>query len=158
MSELTVSVDANLVASAPPARRAEWESLGKDLADAITSLDARGGSWVVSCDETSFTVVDDRARSASVPRADLGTLFDEYLEVIGQLGTGDADGYSRMDALDMAKKVTHDRAGRVLKRALRELEADHEVARRLFSLLVALAFDTSGIAGAHAALAPREIV
>jgi uncharacterized protein (UPF0262 family) len=52
-----------------------------------------------------------------------------------------------MEALDMAKKVIHDRAGRVLKRELREVGVDLDTARRLFSLLLGLKVDTTRLPG-----------
>lgn len=158
MSGFSIDLDTSLSVELAPARAAEWRSLAADLAEAVHSLDAREGRWTVHATPETFTIVDDADRSAAIARADLTALFDEYLEVVGQLGKSDEDGFSRMDALDMAKKVTHDRAGRVLKRSLRPLEADHEVARRVFSLLFALSHDTTALEGAHAALAPRPIV
>lgn len=154
--------EANLV-NASDARRSEWAALAADLAEAVRSLDDRSGSWTIGYADGIFSVetADSRvdATHIAIAHADLATLVEEYLDVVVRLrDAGDGDGFSRVDALDMAKKVTHDRAGRVLKRALRGCETDHEVARRLFSLLVALAHDTSAIAGVHAALRPREIV
>ncbi|MBW2223750.1 MAG: UPF0262 family protein [Deltaproteobacteria bacterium] len=54
-----------------------------------------------------------------------------------------------MEALDMAKKVTHDRAGRVLKRELRDVGFDLETSRRLFTLLLSLRVDTTRLVGIH---------
>jgi uncharacterized protein (UPF0262 family) len=54
-----------------------------------------------------------------------------------------------MEALDMAKKVTHDRAGRVLKRELRDFGFDLETSRRLFTLLLSLRVDTTRLVGIH---------
>jgi hypothetical protein len=156
MNAFAVVIDQSLVANVSPVRGEEWRSLAADLADAVRTLDERVGRWDVTVSGTTYVIRDDLGRQATVARADLATLFDEYLEVIGQLGATDAEGFSRVDALDMAKKVTHDRAGRVIKRSMRELEADHEVARRVFSLLVALTFDTTAIDGAHAALSSNR--
>ena len=52
-------------------------------------------------------------------------------------------------ALDMAKKVTHDRVGRLLKRELRGLGFDLETSRRLFTLLLSLRVDTTKLPGVH---------
>jgi hypothetical protein len=49
----------------------------------------------------------------------------------------------------MAKKVTHDDAGRKLQRLCRPLGADHDTCRRLFSLLLALRVDTTRLTGIH---------
>lgn len=151
VSGFEVEIDDPRLPGLTPARAHEWSALARDLADAIRSLDAREGRWIVHSDGSTFAIAGEGERVA-IERTELDPLFDEYLDVVTRLGSDDADGFSRMDALDMAKKVTHDRAGRVLKRQLRPLGADHEVARRVFSLLAALAHDTSGLAGIHAAL------
>jgi len=49
----------------------------------------------------------------------------------------------------MAKKVTHDRAGRVLKRELRDFGFDLETSRRLFTLLLSLRVDTTRLVGIY---------
>jgi uncharacterized protein (UPF0262 family) len=58
-------------------------------------------------------------------------------------------GLARLEALDVAKKVTHDKAGRLLQRRCVDLEIDHPTARRLFSLLFALRVDTTRLHGVH---------
>ncbi|NOY92225.1 MAG: hypothetical protein GXP55_13610 [Deltaproteobacteria bacterium] len=79
-----------------------------------------------------------------LPREALAPLTREYLEIIDQLGDSRrALGLSRMEALDMAKKAVHDRAGRLLLRRCRALGFDLDSARRLFSLWVALSSDTT---------------
>lgn len=163
MTSFEIRIAEPDLAGASSERRAEWEALAADLAEAVTSLDERRGRWTVGRTGDVFVVTtdDDRvpATRIEVSYADLAALIDEYLDVVLRLrDAGDGEGASRIDALDMAKKVTHDRAGRVLKRSLRPCETDHEVARRLFSLFVALAHDTSTIPGIHAALRAPEIV
>ncbi|MBW1831057.1 MAG: UPF0262 family protein, partial [Deltaproteobacteria bacterium] len=71
----------------------------------------------------------------------------EYIDIVRQIA--DADGVNQMEALDMAKKVTHDRAGRVLKRELRDVGFDLETSRRLFTLLLSLRVDTTRLVGIH---------
>ena len=56
---------------------------------------------------------------------------------------------ARLEALDMAKKVTHDKAGRMIRRLAPDLGLDLETARRLFSLLFSLRVDTTKLLGAH---------
>jgi hypothetical protein len=58
-------------------------------------------------------------------------------------------GVERLEALDMAKKATHDKLARVLKRELRPMGVDHDTARRLFTLLLSIRVDTTRIHGAH---------
>ena len=55
---------------------------------------------------------------STIPHELLSEHITEYIDIVRQIA--DADGLNQMEALDMAKKVTHDRAGRVLKRELRE--------------------------------------
>ena len=77
-------------------------------------------------------------------RAELDQLMDEYLDIVCQLGDPDRPlGVTRLEALDMAKRVVHDRAGRLLVRRGRALGLELGSARRLFSLVVALAHDTT---------------
>jgi len=79
-----------------------------------------------------------------VDRAQLNPLMDEYLDIVRQLGDPERPlGVTRLEALDMAKRVVHDRAGRLLLRRGRALGLSLASARRLFSLLVALAHDTT---------------
>jgi hypothetical protein len=61
----------------------------------------------------------------------------------------DPDGINQIEALDMAKKVTHDRAGRLLKRELRDFGLDLETSRSLFTLLLSLRVDTTKLTGIH---------
>ena len=70
-------------------------------------------------------------------------------ELAETLGVSVRTIYRDMEALDMAKKVTHDRAGRVLKRELRQFGLDFETARRLFTLLLSLRVDTTRLTGIH---------
>jgi len=57
---------------------------------------------------------------------------------------------ARLEALDMGKRVMHDRAAQSLLALCGTLLPDHDTARRLFSLLTSLKFDTTRM---H--LAPR---
>lgn len=86
----------------------------------------------------------------SIPPEALGDVLNEYLGIVRKLGREDVHGsVFDIEALDMAKKVVHDRAGRMLRRALREFGLDLEAARRLFSLFVSLIVDTTLIVGVH---------
>ena len=80
----------------------------------------------------------------------LAELVHEYVDVVRELARADVQGgLARLEALDMAKKVTHDKAGRLLQRRCVDLEIDHPTARRLFSLLFALRVDTTRLHGVH---------
>ena len=54
---------------------------------------------------------------------------------------------ARLEALDMGKKVTHDRAARSIFERCGAIVPDHAAARRLFSLLTSLKFDTTKLHG-----------
>jgi len=76
--------------------------------------------------------------------------IQEYVDIVRQLAKTDATGgLARLEALDMAKKVCHDRAGRTLERRCRELAVDHVTARRLYTLLLTLRVDTTRLVGVH---------
>ncbi len=90
---------------------------------------------------------DAPVASIAIPHELLSAHITEYIDIVRQIA--DADGVNQMEALDMAKKVTHDRAGRVLKRALRDVGFDLETSRRLFTLLLSLRVDTTRLVGIH---------
>lgn len=137
-------------------RADEWAALSADLARGLDEL-GLDVVWTVGLVDEAIVVTATDGQRATVARTELAPVFDEYLDVVTQLGSGGEDAYSRADALDMAKKATHDRGGRIVKRALRGFGGDLEIARRVFSLALALCHDTSALR-AHAALHPATEV
>jgi len=85
--------------------------------------------------------------SETIPHETLSEHITEYVDIVRQIAS--AEGVNHMEALDMAKKVTHDRAGRVLRRELRDFGFDHEGTRKLFTLLLSLRVDTTKLSGIH---------
>jgi hypothetical protein len=84
---------------------------------------------------------------------ELHPLASEYMQIcrdMSRLGVGSAS--PRLEALDIAKRITHDEAGEVIVRQLQLLKPDHGTARRLFTLLVTLLFDTTVLAAPPHAL------
>jgi uncharacterized protein (UPF0262 family) len=76
--------------------------------------------------------------------------YREYCDICHRMWMLDEGSHSaRLEALDMAKKVAHDRAARVLTQICAPLFADHATARCLFSLLVSLHFDTTLMTRGH---------
>lgn len=76
--------------------------------------------------------------------------FREYCDICHRMWMIDEGSHSaRLEALDMGKKVAHDRAARTLMAHCAPLFADHATARRLFSLLVSLHFDTGRMTRGH---------
>ncbi len=84
-----------------------------------------------------------------VPSEALGALIGEYLHVIGRMQEEDvAESSSKMHALDMAKKVVHDKGAKVLESAAPAVAHSHETYRRLFTLVLSLLVDVTALPGA----------
>jgi len=155
-----VLIDEALWSAAGSTRRLEWRILCEDLGKHPELLPRRAAtSVVVSVDAKHVTLEISEVRDTEFgPATDRETLrggretldpvLTEYLDVIRRL---DDDGISSMraEALDMAKKVVHDDAGKRIAALFPALSEDHEARRRFFSLFVALAVDTTRLASAH---------
>jgi uncharacterized protein (UPF0262 family) len=86
----------------------------------------------------------------SLPLDQLRPLIDEYLAIIVDMSKLKQSANSpRLEALDIAKRITHDEAAETVMRLLGELEPDHATARRFFTLLVTLLHDTTRLVGPH---------
>lgn len=138
------------------ARLAELKTLKNGLeeyARGLEGVEGRRLSIAAERGAIELTLRDAGGESLAeiaIPPEALGELLDEYLGIVRKLSREDVHGSAfEIEALDMAKKVVHDRAGRMLRRALREFGLDLEAARRLFSLCVSLIVDTTLIAGVH---------
>lgn len=134
------------------AQRAEWETNMRELStDASCNLD-EPATLRVTVGEQHFSLSFDGASGGSlvVVNIDYALLSEhvtDYLDIVRQMTT--ADSLNQMEALDMAKKVTHDRGGRVLKRQLRDVGFDLDTSRRLFTLLLSLKVDTTRLPGVY---------
>ncbi len=156
MTLAQIHIDAHTLEEAPPARRLEWEANVRELLDP-TELVAREDASTLHVTVTQEGYLleldgEDGARLATVEIAndELADVVREYVDVVRQMAsTEGAAGLTRLEALDMAKKVTHDRAGRMLKRRCKDLGIDHATARRLFTLLLSLRVDTTRLDGVH---------
>lgn len=86
----------------------------------------------------------------SIPLALLEPHVQEYLAIIRRLdeGAGHRE-TSWVEAVDMAKKVVHDTAGRALAATVPVLSDDLEPYRRLFTLLLSLVVDTTRLVHAR---------
>jgi uncharacterized protein (UPF0262 family) len=85
-----------------------------------------------------------------LPLSVLRPLIDEYLETIVEMSKLVTSANSpRLEALDIAKRITHDEAGEAVAGLLGELKPDHATARRFFTLLVTLLHDTTRLVGPH---------
>jgi uncharacterized protein (UPF0262 family) len=145
-----VVLDERLAERGSEAQQADWDTNIRELlANASCNLD-EAATLRIRLAERGFELDLLGAEGAalgtvSIRHEQLSTHIDEYLDIVRQMSS--ADSLNQMEALDMAKKVTHDRAGRVLKRALRDFGFDLETSRRLFTLLLSLKVDTTRLAG-----------
>lgn len=79
-----------------------------------------------------------------LPLSVLRPLMNEYMETIQEMSKLKLSANSpRLEALDIAKRLTHDEAGETVVTLLGALKPDHGTARRFFTLLVTLLFDTT---------------
>jgi uncharacterized protein (UPF0262 family) len=151
-----VSIDERMAREASDARRLEWVTLVRELVSACEDT-AREDAHTLRITrlERAFglALLDEAGEElafVSVTFEALAEHMDEYVDIVRQISREDASlGVLRLEALDMAKKVVHDRAGRMLKKACREMKLDLEAGRRLFSLLVSLRIDTTRLVGIH---------
>ncbi len=96
---------------------------------------APGGASVVQCE---------------LPLSVMRPHIDEYLATIVEMSKLSTSANSpRLEALDIAKRITHDEAGETVVSLMGELKPDHGTARRLFTLFVTLLHDTTRLVGPH---------
>jgi uncharacterized protein (UPF0262 family) len=147
-----VALDERTLQRGSEAQHVEWDANIRELLSrAQSSIEGKATLQVSVTEQQSlldFRTEDGRQLGAVViPHELLSEHITEYIDIVRQIA--DADGINQMEALDMAKKVTHDRAGRLLKRELRDFGFDLETARRLFTLLLSLRVDTTRLVGVH---------
>lgn len=148
----SVLIDERTIQRGSEARRVEWEAIIRELLSRAKSRIEPSATLHLAVTEQGFTLdfrteQGDELGAVSVPHDLLSELITEYIDTVRQIA--EADGLNQLEALDMAKKVTHDRAGRVLKRELRDFGFDLDASRRLFTLLLSLRVDTTKIVGIH---------
>jgi uncharacterized protein (UPF0262 family) len=147
-----VVIGERTLAHGSEAQHVEWDANVRELLSKAGSQAEDVATLHVSMTEQQF-LLDFRDEDDSelvtiiIPHELLSEHITEYIDIVRQIA--DADGVNQMEALDMAKKVTHDRGGRVLKRELRDVGFDLETSRRLFTLLLSLRVDTTRLVGIH---------
>ena len=144
-----VALDERALERGSSAQRAEWETSTRELVEKAVCNLAEPSKLTVTVTEQGFVLDFESLEgtplgAVTIEYDQLSDHVTEYLDIVRQITS--ADSLNQMEALDMAKKVTHDRAGRVLKRALREFGVDLETSRRLFTLLLSLKVDTTRLA------------
>jgi uncharacterized protein (UPF0262 family) len=147
-----VHIDERILQRGSDAQQIEWKAIVRELVSRAKSNIEEAASLHVSMTEQGFVMSfqsdeEQELGTIAIPHQLLSEHITEYIDIVRQIA--EADGLNQMEALDMAKKVTHDRAGRVLKRELRDFGFDLETSRRLFTLLLSLRVDTSRIVGIH---------
>jgi uncharacterized protein (UPF0262 family) len=146
-----VVIDERTLQRGSEAQHVEWEALIRELLSSARTKLEDVATLHVSVTEQGFALdfqtSERQGLGIAIPHELLSEHITEYIDIVRQIA--EADGLNQMEALDMAKKVTHDRAGRVLKRELRDMGFDLEASRRLFTLLLSLRVDTTRIVGIH---------
>ena len=145
-----VILDERTLQRGSEAQRAEWERDAHELlANAACNID-RPARLLIDVTEAQYVLAFETTdgkpvRTVTIDQQILSDHVTDYLDIARQIAA--ADSLNQMEALDMAKKVTHDRVGRLLKRELREVGFDLETSRRLFTLLLSLKVDTTSLPG-----------
>lgn len=151
-----VEVDERTWSEAGEARRLEWANIIREMTtpgEMVLREDAE--HLVLTLTQQGTCLELDPAEGEAlakvmIPHDLLRDLITEYIDIVREIAKASARGnIKRLEALDMAKKATHDRAGTKLERKLRSFEIDHPSCRRLFTLLLALKVDTTRIHGVH---------
>ncbi|MFO0679864.1 MAG: UPF0262 family protein [Polyangiaceae bacterium] len=131
-------------------RRADWRTAIEDLArEGLFAEDAGGAYALLTFGDSAIVIefLDDEGdvkSRASLAHADLRPVVVAYLDIIQKMGADDAgDNVTRMEALDMAKKVAHDEAARTVQSLAPGLAPDLATYRRFFTLLFALHVDAT---------------
>ena len=152
MGHVRIRIDDGTWNHAPKGRRREWTAVIEDLEREELTLPAGSDELIASLTAEGFELTargeGKELGRAAIPRDKLAPHIQEYVDIVRQMQNVDAGlGSSRLEALDMAKKVAHDDAGRTIERRCRALGVDHPTARRLFTLLFSLRVDTSHLLG-----------
>lgn len=133
-----------------PLRKAEWRAAIEDILDAGAFGPSLAERYLlVTCREADFLfeALDDDgdvATSCVLRRALLAELVREYEQIIRRLDEGAAfRDATWLHAIDMAKKVVHDKAAEALAAELPALSDHHPTLRKIFTLVFALTVDTT---------------
>ncbi len=152
MSFDAVVIDERTLSRGSEAQHIEWDANIRELLAKIKDAVDYDATLHISLTEQHFVLEarspkGDVLGSKTIPHELLSEHITEYVDILRQIAS--AEGVNQMEALDMAKKVTHDRAGRLLRRELRDFGFDHESMRKLFTLLLSLRVDTTRLVGIH---------
>lgn len=143
---MTLRVELEGLRRVQTLRRREWEALAAGVAGS-GGVREDGARLVVRPDRGAVSLRLDDDAGATLLRArltadDLGGTVEEYVEIIRQMAYAADESHRRLEVLDMAKKVAHDRGGETMTRVLGDLGLDHATGRKLFSLVVSILVET----------------
>lgn len=153
MSVPSVNIDENTWEYTTDARRVEWETTIREFLSPdklVLRSDLHELDITVTEQQVTLAAKDGSGwvfSETPLPHDLFAPHLHEYVDIVRKIAA--AEGPTRLEALDMAKKVVHDRAGRFLKRHFRDLQMDQVTARRLFTLLLTLRVDTTRLVGIH---------
>lgn len=143
-------LDEETWTNATALRRSEWRAAIEDILDAGVFAAALAESHLLVTyrgHDVLFEALNDDGfvdGSCTVTFALVEDLMREYRQIIERLDEGAAfrdDAW--LHAVDMAKKVVHDKAAQKLADEVPELSGDHPTLRKIFTLLFSLAVDTT---------------
>jgi uncharacterized protein (UPF0262 family) len=137
-------------ASGSEARKLDWKALLVDLIEHGEFAEALAGRYVLATPSEKHVAIealDDDGAVVHEERVAWGPIegaIAEYVAIIAQIdGAGRHRDTEWFQAIDMAKKVVHDRAAAALAKSGIGAASEKGTLRRLFSLLFALRVDTS---------------
>jgi uncharacterized protein (UPF0262 family) len=148
--------------SGTPARQAEWRlCLDEVLSEGLFAEGA--GDPVVKGQRGLLTILPTAVELSlsappdnsilvvhRIPVQSLRPLMSEYMDTIRQMARlPHGQNSPQLEALDIAKRITHDEAGELVKSLLPSLRPTLGTARRIFTLLVTVFHDTTRISVAH---------
>lgn len=146
-----VLIDDVTWSCATRARRAEWQQTIAELIDeAHFTARAEGPLRAyVTVHKTGIVVAlhDGAGRESGrmeLPESAIAPIFKEYMGIVRDMMNIRRNIQSpHFEALDIAKRLTHDDAAETVSRHFLVATPDHQTARRLFTLLLVLTHDTT---------------
>jgi uncharacterized protein (UPF0262 family) len=136
--------------SGTPLRRAEWKSACDDLLREHNFTDRVANRHVLVSSKPGtavFEALDEDGIAVAtfeITEASLQAPITEYLAIIRRMDDNAQDrDASWFEAVDMAKKVVHDQAARVLLSTVPNLSSDVGTLRKVFTLVLSLFVDTT---------------
>jgi uncharacterized protein (UPF0262 family) len=149
-------------ASGTDLRRAEWRVVRDELLEDGVFAAPLGGLFLLATPSTEAVTLEALDQEGFVrhlvtlPRTLLAESVREYVAIIRRLDeNADHRDATWVEAVDMAKKVVHDRAAAVIAKAAPELSTDLPTLRRVFTFVFSLLVDTTRMQHARGHHAPR---